>query len=555
MNSLKTMLLSGVLATLFVFSCQENFEMPKDPAIDDQRSGAHQGGELPDDEGGGKPKKITPPDDGDGGGPGTTLNYTAPRNSDVPTKIITKARSSNLIITYEPSMPTAWVNALKEAVRRWNTIRDISVFFNDPSPSSNPAPYTTHFFSADVIENGDTPIPSTAVAATSRTYYMGEVGTEVMPANELVVVSAELYNTSYSAERKAQIMAHELVHVLGFSHNNSSVRWTDANDNPHGRAGNLFKKYFLEGNSGTSDPAWNDWFGFADQALLKDTDTFGETGNEEIRINHVVSSPTSVHVSLDAIKLGVEHDHNYQWAYKALNGNWINAGSNSAHFEGFITQALNFEMKVTASGAETRFKTEIIPVTSVPSTPWSLNSSVNGNSVYLTWYPIINASSYVVQLDGVTKPAVTYPNASYSNLSSGTHSWRVKGVNQHGSGSYSPSFTFYVDPPASTKPPTPSNFRLTAVSAHQVTLFWDKVTSANYQIQIETTPDPFPGNQLYNSIKTISNSNTTSYPTALTHYSNGVRTGRWRIRSTNANGTSAWSAWLTTTGNTELDGG
>lgn len=364
MKTLKSIFSSGILAISFVFSCQENFELPKDPTIDNRQSGAHQGGDSPDDEGGGKPKKILNPD---GEGSGATLIY-----SDVDgesTRLISKTRSSNLTITYEPSMPAAWVNALKEAVRRWNTIRDISVYFNEPNPSSNPAPYTTHFFSADVIENGADPIPGIAVAATSRTYYMDEVGSEVMPANELVVVSAELHNTSYSAERKAQIIAHELVHVIGFSHTDFAVRWSDSNGITQSKSGNLFKKYFLEGNSGTSDPAWNDWFGFADLAPLKNTNTFGEMGNEEIRINLVASSPTIVHVSLDAIKLGAENNYNYQWECMALNGNWISTGSNSAHFEGFITQVQNFEIRVRITGTESEMHTIEIPVTSVPSTP------------------------------------------------------------------------------------------------------------------------------------------------------------------------------------------
>jgi hypothetical protein len=147
------------------------------------------------------------------------------------------------------------------------------------------------------------------------------------------------------------------------------------------------------------------------------------------------------------------------------------------------------------------------------------------HEVTLTWQAGAGSApdSYDLQLDGVTQTvtATTYP----TTVPAGDHAWRVRACNFAGCSAYSAAWSFTVlDAPAAPVLIAPPDGAL-ITTTHDVAFSWQPGAGSPadvYDLEVEGTV----------------------YTTTATAYTLTLPAGpfTWRVRATNAAGTSPWSA-------------
>lgn len=187
---------------------------------------------------------------------------------------------------------------------------------------------------------------------------------------------------------------------------------------------------------------------------------------------------------------------------------------------------------------------------SPPSAP-TLDSPGNdatsvSTSLTLDWNAVSDANSYRVQL--ATNSGFSSPIVDKNNLSQTQHSvsslnystvyyWRVRAKNANGNSTWSDTWSFTTDDPPIAPPASPTldspEDDATSVS-RDIALAWNSVSTAiSYHLQVAS-------NEGFSTL--IANENdltNTSYDGADLDYST---TYYWRVRASNAGGTSGWSA-------------
>ena len=176
------------------------------------------------------------------------------------------------------------------------------------------------------------------------------------------------------------------------------------------------------------------------------------------------------------------------------------------------------------------------PVDGANGTPLTPTLSWNGASTVSSYQLQVSTGtafiSNVTDVSGITSTSFALPSLASNTV----YYWRVRGVNQGGSGPWSGARSFTtiatVSAPPASLLATPADG--TTGLPVTPTLTWNAVsTASSYQVQVST------GSAFTSTVVNASNITTTSYTspplTANTsHY--------WRVRGVNAGGSGAWSA-------------
>ena len=180
-----------------------------------------------------------------------------------------------------------------------------------------------------------------------------------------------------------------------------------------------------------------------------------------------------------------------------------------------------------AEGAETDTSQASRTTLAVP--PMISFKEIKQTSIKLEWNAVAGAT-YILEVDGVNKGAVTGTEYTHINLSPGTeHKYRIKAENAGGEGNWSSYYN------ASTLPYPPT--ALTTISAIEtqtdITLSWDKIAKAtSYEVEIDGSTTPVKvGNVLTYTHSGLTPENEHKY----------------RVRAVNAGGASDWSPDITVT--------
>jgi subtilisin-like proprotein convertase family protein len=174
------------------------------------------------------------------------------------------------------------------------------------------------------------------------------------------------------------------------------------------------------------------------------------------------------------------------------------------------------------------------PAPSAPTVAPALTSPANAattcDSVALVWAASACATSYDVDVDGTVYGPIGSTTFTTPVLAPGPHTWRVRGTNVSGTGPYSAVRSFTSTAVAPAAAPTLSSPANAATVSNPVTLSWTSVTCATtYDVDIDGT--------VYSGIGAL-----TFGPPPLT-----AATHTWKVRATNAYGSSAYSASRTFT--------
>ncbi len=171
-----------------------------------------------------------------------------------------------------------------------------------------------------------------------------------------------------------------------------------------------------------------------------------------------------------------------------------------------------------------------------PATPTGLTGNVFGQTVALSWTPVANASSYVVQGGGAPGDAAAFSSTVTGAeitgvLAPGTYYWRVRAQNAHGTSAAAAESVFTVPELAATAPAAPAGFVVQAIGS-TVSLSWAAGGGSVSSYELEGGPSQ--GSAAYGRIASTQTS------LSLRDVPNG--TYYLRVRAVGPGGTSAPSA-------------
>jgi hypothetical protein len=164
-------------------------------------------------------------------------------------------------------------------------------------------------------------------------------------------------------------------------------------------------------------------------------------------------------------------------------------------------------------------------VVTIPSTPTNLTATaLSTSSIRVSWSPVNNAVSYSLQIDGkLISPNVTTTSYTVNSLAAdSTHTFAVAATNGAGTSPF--TNTISLTTPKATLPAIPTGLALTVNSSAQITVVWLGAANA-------TTYD------LEKNGTILISSRTPFVDIGL----KGQTTYTYRVRGTNAYGSSEWS--------------
>ena len=224
---------------------------------------------------------------------------------------------------------------------------------------------------------------------------------------------------------------------------------------------------------------------------------------------------------------GLRYGTTYYWRVRAANNAPDTSGwSNSWHFT-------------------TSYQLTTAPVLTAPA-----NDTIGipyNSSVAFSWQPIENVQGYYYQIstsnDFSTIAAQGNTSLTFTSVSNfsptTTYYWRVRGYNNSGNSVWSQVWHFTTNDVVLTPPVLVSPANDATVQASNITLTWQSVFGANnYELQFSMDA---------NFTTAVTNFTTTNTQYALTGIPDNT-TLYWRVRATNGNTFSDWSApWHFTT--------
>ena len=177
---------------------------------------------------------------------------------------------------------------------------------------------------------------------------------------------------------------------------------------------------------------------------------------------------------------------------QTLTDNSPNAQTASFSFTGKTNGTYTYTNKLTNSFGTTSGNTLVYTVTqggsvpTVPSTPTGLAATANSTSqITVTWNGSSGATSYDLQVDGVTKTNVTSPYVQTGLAASSTHTYAVRADNSVGDSAFSASVSATTQA-VPTVPSTPTGLAATPNGANQITVTWNASSGAtSYDLQVD----------------------------------------------------------------------
>ncbi|HZP58925.1 MAG TPA: glycosyl hydrolase family 18 protein, partial [Opitutaceae bacterium] len=155
----------------------------------------------------------------------------------------------------------------------------------------------------------------------------------------------------------------------------------------------------------------------------------------------------------------------------------------------------------------------------------------------VTWNNSNGATSYDLQVDGVTKTNVTSPYLQTGLAANSTHTYAVRADNSVGDSAFSAPVSATTQAVA-TIPPVPTGLTATANGANQITVTWNNSNGAtSYDLQVDGA--------------TVTNAANPYVQTGLAASS----THTYAVRADNAAGNSAFSATVAATTSATQSGG
>ncbi|MGB7605968.1 MAG: fibronectin type III domain-containing protein [Lutisporaceae bacterium] len=162
-----------------------------------------------------------------------------------------------------------------------------------------------------------------------------------------------------------------------------------------------------------------------------------------------------------------------------------------------------------------------------PLTPFNIDAAATNTSVIVTWQPILEATAYDIEVDGIVINNSSSTNYVHTGLLSGTmHGYRVRSINSGGKSDWSNEILVST---LTDTPIVPSNISATPGSG-QITVAWDAIPGATYEIEVD-------GN-----IKDNSTSNSFVHTGLLAGSSHS-----YRVRTNQSGSLSDWSVAVTAT--------
>ena len=186
----------------------------------------------------------------------------------------------------------------------------------------------------------------------------------------------------------------------------------------------------------------------------------------------------------------------------------------------FSNTSYSYRIKAINSGGTSEWSDVINCTTVELDAPINIDMDITNNKITISWDPVLGASQYDVYVDGEIKTTGQETKFIHSNLKPNTtHIYKVRGVNNYGSGKWS-----YASNITTLLLNSPTNARSTGME-NKIALSWDEVANAtDYEIELDGV---------------------TTYTTTYNDYVfSGLTSGEthtFRIRAKNTNGMSAWS--------------
>ncbi|HWR60238.1 MAG TPA: galactose oxidase [Clostridia bacterium] len=211
---------------------------------------------------------------------------------------------------------------------------------------------------------------------------------------------------------------------------------------------------------------------------------------------------------------------------------WIAPSGKKITVKG-LSPSTTYTFKVKAKngdGVETALSSPVSGTTLIapPAAPANIIATATSDTVTLSWNAAATAESYEVEADGAIKSAGTSTTYTHMGLNPGTpHTYRIRGINAGGAGSWSTIVEKSTRPSA---PDIPSNLTVIPLST-SVTVTWNNVPGATgYDIMVDDV--------------LVNNGPNTNYKhTSLTPGTSHT----YRVRSINAGDKSDWSNTVTAT--------
>src|SRR5581483_2492639 len=127
------------------------------------------------------------------------------------------------------------------------------------------------------------------------------------------------------------------------------------------------------------------------------------------------------------------------------------------------------------------------PPPTVPATPTGLSAAANSSSqITVTWNGSSGATSYDLQVDGVTKTNITSPYVQIGLAANSTHTYAVRADNSAGNSAFSASVSATTLGSVPTVPATPTGLSALANSSSQITVTWNSSSGASsYDLQVD----------------------------------------------------------------------
>jgi hypothetical protein len=117
-----------------------------------------------------------------------------------------------------------------------------------------------------------------------------------------------------------------------------------------------------------------------------------------------------------------------------------------------------------------------------PNVPVNIDAAATNTSVIVTWKPILGTTAYDIEVDGVIVNNSSSTNYVHTGLIPGTrHSYRVRSINSAGKSAWSHEIVIFTQIEA---PPVPNNIDIQEY-AGQITLTWEEVQGATYEIEVD----------------------------------------------------------------------
>ena len=194
--------------------------------------------------------------------------------------------------------------------------------------------------------------------------------------------------------------------------------------------------------------------------------------------------------------------------------------SDYKHLGLFSNTSYSYRIKAINSGGTSEWSDVINCTTVELDAPINIDMDITNNKITISWDPVLGASQYDVYVDGEIKTTGQETKFIHSDLEPNTtHIYKVRGVNNFGSGKWS-----YASNITTLLLNSPANVRSTGME-NKIALSWDKVENAtSYEIELD-------GVTTY----------TTPYNDYVFSGLTSDETHTFRIRAKNTNGMSAWS--------------